>query len=55
MKLTGGREKTEREMDIRICFFLICSVDFVQNVVSDASGAGYTQHGQVSQLHQQPL
>ena len=53
MKLTGGREKTEKEMDIRICFFLICSVDFVQNVVSfvsDASGTGYTQHGQVSQL-----
>ena len=33
--------------------FPICSVDFVQNVVSfvsDVSGTGYTQHGQVSQL-----
>ena len=40
----------EKEMDIRICFFLICSVDFVQNIVSDVSGTGYTQHAQISQL-----
>ena len=43
-------------MKIMIVFLLIFSVDFVQNVVSfvsDASGTGYTQHGQVSQLHYQ--